>query len=380
MQEKDKKTKKAKVAAVGCGSYSPEALDAALNAAVSAAGGWPKKVRKAKKVLLKPNLLTARPPEHAVTTHPEFVRAVIRALRGIGVKKISVGDSPAGNHPWEKLWKETGMAEAASAEDAELLPFENIKRVELPDGETLPILKELDDFDAVVSLPKLKTHILTKITAAVKNSYGLIPGKAKSMFHGKHQSPADMGRFIADAYAPVKPDFVLMDAVVCMEGEGPANGRPFELGLVFAGEDAVAVDSAACRVYGYSPSDIPLLATAAEKGHGVADLDAIELLGDGWKTAESKRPKRSTSDFLHKIPPGLFHILTLILACRPRISTKDCVKCGICEKICSQNAISKDKHGNYKVDWRKCVLCMCCVESCPKHAIELKSLWTRWMN
>jgi len=373
------KGKKVKIASVKCSAYSAEDLEKALKSAISAVGGFPKKLKKAKKVLLKPNLLTARPPEHAVTTHPEFLRATIRVLKGIGVERIAVGDSPAGSHPWKKLWETTGIAEVAESEGAELLAFENIKRVELPGGETLPVLKELDEFDAVVSLPKLKTHILTKITAAVKNSYGLIPGKAKSMFHGQHQSPADMGRFLADAYAPVKPDFVLMDAVECMEGEGPANGKPFQLGLVFAGCDAVAVDAAACRVYGYKPGDIPLLATAADKGHGVADLAKIELVGDGWDVAEEKRPKRSTSDFLHKIPPGLFHVLTLILACRPKISKNECVKCGICEKICSQDAISRDKNGNFKVNWKKCVLCMCCVESCPKHAIELKSLWTRWL-
>jgi len=379
MTEK-KKTEKSKVAAVECAAYSADALDMALDSAISAAGGWPEKIRGAGKVLLKPNLLTARPPEHAVTTHPEFLRAAIRALRKAGVEKISVGDSPAGSHPWNKLWEVTGTASAAAAEGAELLPFENIKRVELPSGETMPILKELEDFDAVVSLPKLKTHILTKITAAVKNSYGLIPGKAKSMFHGKYQSPAAMGRFIAKSFGPVKPDFVLMDGVECMEGQGPANGRPFALGLVFAGADAVAVDSAACRVYGYAPSDIPLLETAAAVGHGVADLDMIDLTGGGWDVAASKRPKRSTSDFLHRIPPGMFHVLTLILACRPRISRKKCVKCGICAKVCSQDAISQDAAGNYKVDWRKCVLCMCCIESCPERAIELRSLWTRWMK
>ena len=368
---------KVKVAAIECGDYSRDFLSKAVDAAIDAAGGWPEKVRKAKKVLLKPNLLSARLPEQAVTTHPEFVRAVIQSLRKVGVKKIRLGDSPAGDHPWKNLWEATGMTEVAKAEGVELLPFENIKRVELPDGDTLPILKELDDFDAIVSLPKLKTHLLTKITAAVKNSYGLIPGKSKSVFHGRHQSPADMGRFLADAYGLLKPDFVLMDAVECMEGQGPANGRPFSLGVVLAGVDAVAVDSMACHAYGYEASDIPLLTTAAERGHGVADSALIEKTGGGWDAIKAKKPKRSTSDLLHKIPPALFSGLTMALACRPKISHDACVGCGICERVCAMNAISKDRKGRYKVAWRKCVLCMCCVESCPKHAIELKYLWSR---
>ena len=365
-----------KVSAVKCETYDLDELRAKVAESVELAGGWPESVLQAKRILLKPNLLSARSPEQAVTTHPEFVRAVIREVRESTSAELALGDSPAGSPTWKKLWSETGMRKVADDEGVELLPFENVKKVDSDRGDSVPILKELDDFDAVISLPKLKPHVLTKLTAAVKNSYGLIPGKAKSMFHGQYQAPVKMAEFLVDCYALLKPDFVVMDAVVCMEGEGPANGSPYELGVVFASADAVAVDSRACRVYGYRPEEIPLLAMTAARGLGVIDDESIEETGSAWDLVFDANPKRSMSDFLHKVPQSMFHLLTYILSYRPYVDQKKCVKCGMCAQVCSQNAITV-KNGKFIVNPQKCILCMCCMESCASHAIDLKSFWKR---
>ncbi len=362
-----------KVSAVKCESYTIELLTKKVQKAIFDVGGWPKKVLDAKSVLLKPNLLSARAPEEAVTTHPELVRVVIRELRRIGIENISLGDSPAGSSSWDKLWSATGMKQVCEEENVELLPFENVKRIECKNGTSLPVLKEFEDFGAVISLPKLKTHILTKLTGAVKNSYGLIPGKAKSMFHGDYQSPRQMGLFIADIFEHIKPDFVIMDGVVCMQGEGPANGSPFELGAIFVSEDPTALDASVCEVYNYKATDIPSLVRVAKNGVGIIDPDKIERTGDAWDIVASKNPKKSHSDFLHKIPEKMFHILTLFLSYRPCIDQKSCVKCGICAKVCSQDAIERRSDGSYRVKGKKCILCMCCMESCAEHAVELTS-------
>jgi len=367
------------VAALQCDSYNQEQLRKCVADAVKTAGGWPESVRKGAKVLLKPNLLTARPPEQAVTTHPELVRAVILELRGKKVAEIAIADSPAGSYSWQKLWETTGMLKIAEEEKVKLIPMDEFRTVEAGNGTSVPVMKELEDFDAVISLPKLKTHILTKITAAVKNSYGLIPGKAKSMFHGKYQSPKKMGEFIADIYDIIKPDFVIMDAVECMQGQGPANGSPFKLGVIFAGGDAVALDSCVCETYGYKAADIPLLVRAAKNGFGEIDEEKIERKGDAWDIVSEKKPKKSHSDLLHAIPEKMFHFLTLFLSFRPHINQKMCVKCGVCEKVCSQNAIIV-KNGKFIVQPGKCILCMCCMESCASHAIKLKTLWGRMLG
>jgi uncharacterized protein (DUF362 family)/ferredoxin len=367
------------VACVACSQYRLAELRRAVAEAVALVGGWPTAIRPGARVLLKPNLLSARPPEEAVTTHPEFVRAVICELRTAGVTDLTLGDSPAGDHAWETLWGATGMSRVADEEGVRLLPFERTRRIEIAGAGPAPLLAELDDFDAVISLPKLKTHLLTKLTAAVKNSYGLMPGAAKSGFHGQFPSPRKMAFFLAEFFRHARPDFVLMDAVECMVGDGPGNGRPHPLGRIFAGADAVAMDAAVAPAYGYRPDEIPLLVRCAELGLGVADPARIRRTGDGWPGLAEAALARSRSDFLHRIPEMLFLPMTWLLTCRPCIDPAKCVRCGACRAVCSQGAVEV-VDGRYRIAPRRCILCMCCLEACPHHAVELRSpgvrLWS----
>jgi uncharacterized protein (DUF362 family)/NAD-dependent dihydropyrimidine dehydrogenase PreA subunit len=369
---------KAIVSCLKCTSYDSDYLRVRVSEAVGLAGGFPEKVRRGSKVLLKPNILTAREPENAVTTHPEFIRAVIRLLKEIGAV-VTVGDSPAGVHSWEELWSKTGIKQVCSEEGVSLIPFENQKTVDFKDGKIeikIPVLKELEYFDAVISLPKLKTHVLTRMTGAVKNSYGLVIGQAKSHFHSVYPSPRKMSAFMGRLYGLLKPDFVIMDAILVMEGDGPNSGRPLTAGLVFAGADAVSVDSCACKVYGYSADDIPHIKTASELGYGTSDLALIEKKGDGFSEIGKVKCRRSKADFLFRIPEKLFYIITMVVRTRPMFDNHKCVRCGICAEACSQKAIYR-KNNSFAVKSSKCILCMCCIEACPYKAIVLRNSFQR---
>ncbi|HBM17405.1 MAG TPA: hypothetical protein DD381_13845 [Lentisphaeria bacterium] len=362
------------VACTKCASYDPELLSLKVREAIVLAGGFPKSIRKGARVLLKPNILSAREPENAVTTHPEVVRAVIRELKHIGAH-ITVGDSPAGLHPWDKLWNTTGIGKVCEEEGVQLIPFENQKTIDFSDGKInikIPVLKELDSFDAIVSIPKLKTHSLTKITGSVKNSYGLVIGYAKSHFHSIYPSPKKMSSFIGRLYGLLKPDFVIMDAVLSMEGDGPNSGMPFRTGLLFASCDGVALDSCACAVYGYKADEILHIKKASELGFGLSDMSMIDKKGEGFEEIGKVQYKRSKADFLFKIPEKLFFIVTMAIKTRPKFDYDKCVKCGICARICSQRAIYKRRE-IYKLTSSKCILCMCCIESCPHKALALRT-------
>ena len=374
---------KTKISSVECKTYEIEQLQAKIKEAIDLAGGFPAQIKPGSKILLKPNLLTATAPEAAVTTHPNIVRAVIRILKEQGITDITFGDSPAGKHSWEKLWAKTGMKKVAEEENVVLMPFENFKTIcieGIPELEHVPVLKELDNFDAVISLPKLKTHLLTKVTGAVKNSYGLIIGRAKSNFHGSFPSPRKMSDFIGRLYGNLRPDFVIMDAVECMEGDGPNYGKVKHVGAVIAGKDAVAVDSCACEVYGYSYSEINILQTAIKLEYGVAGKELVERTGNAWDAIANTKAKRAKADFLFKIPEKLFFLVTYFAKCRPVIDKKKCIRCSLCAEACSQKAITISKK-KCKVQGSKCVLCMCCIEACPYHAITLdySSFWKRFL-
>ena len=61
------------VSAVRCRDYEKDLIDTAVRRAVGLLGGMEKFIRPGARVLIKPNMLAAKPPEKAVTTHPEVV-------------------------------------------------------------------------------------------------------------------------------------------------------------------------------------------------------------------------------------------------------------------------------------------------------------------
>jgi uncharacterized protein (DUF362 family)/NAD-dependent dihydropyrimidine dehydrogenase PreA subunit len=366
------------VAAVRCPDYSAPAVERAVRAALAALGGISAHVRPGQTVLLKPNLLSARLPEQAVTTHPALMTALVRLCQEAGAARVWIGDSPAGQHAEAVLWEQTGMAAVAAATGAELKSFHGPLRTRSCAGLDLPSPAWLDEVDVLITVPKLKTHILTILTGAVKNQYGLVAGQAKANFHSHFPAPVAMSQFLAQLFGVFRPHLAVMDAVVAMEGEGPANGRPKFVGLILAGTDAVAVDAAAARVLNLAPARIPLLREAALRGFG--NLNDLELVGDGTAVLDAARLKPSLARFLQGIPEPLFRLVTRLVRWRPRIDRRLCNGCGICARTCPRSAIYWQPGGGPPagIDAARCILCMCCAESCPRHAIAMNRSLNPW--
>src|SRR3989339_1393913 len=115
---------KTNVSVIKCTSYEQSKVFDAVRRAVELAGGINSFVKPGERILLKPNLLSARLPERAITTHPEIVRAMVRLVRSAGATPL-IGDSPGGAVKGvERVWKETGMYALAQEDRVELINFE----------------------------------------------------------------------------------------------------------------------------------------------------------------------------------------------------------------------------------------------------------------
>lgn len=363
-----------KVSIEQCGDYESASVSAAVGRALDALGGLVRILDGAATVLVKPNLLSPRSPDEAVTTHPEVVRAVVLALAKAGVRRIWVGDSCAGAHSDECLWRETGLAEALKGTPAELRSFHDEVRPWNRGGRPFPAPAWLPEVDAIINLPKLKTHGLTMLTCGVKNMYGMVSGSAKAAYHAQYPSPRAMSGFLAEVYGAFRPTLTIVDAVVALEGEGPANGRPRHLGFIFAGQDAAAVDAVSVECLNVQAEQVPLLRRVADLGFGEIDSSRIERVGRGVEEWRTVRMKPSIARFLMRIPEPVFHFATRVLHCRPQVDDTLCVRCGVCKQLCSQDAIRIDPEtGRYRIDNRKCIVCLCCSEACPRHAIRTRS-------
>ncbi|MEI7901367.1 MAG: DUF362 domain-containing protein [bacterium] len=349
---------------VRCGDYGPALADA-VDRLLDLTGWLDPAALKGKRVLLKPNLLTDRVPEQAVTTHPELVRHVIRRFKGAGAQ-ITVGDSPASTANLKQVWQTTGMAAVCAEEDVPLISFEQAGvKVFERDGFTFSVARPVLEADLLVNLPKVKSHSLTLLTAAVKNIYGAIPGYSKTTLHRLHPKPATFGRLIKTLWPVIPPTWTIADGIVGMEGQGPANGRPVRLGFLAAAEDPFALDRALCEVLHIDARRVPYL--AAQRA---ADQTPYVVSGDSVTVPSFEIP--SGAHLLSLLPGWLVKRAGSIIWVRPAFSAAACIGCGLCEKACPVHAVALSSATHRPMlNLRRCISCSCCHEVCPAGAIRM---------
>jgi uncharacterized protein (DUF362 family)/Pyruvate/2-oxoacid:ferredoxin oxidoreductase delta subunit len=360
------------VALEKCVSYEGDAVKKAVADAVSACLGGDVDAVRGQTVLLKPNLLAAREPARGVTTHPAVVGAAIDLFQDLGAI-VSVGDSPAGAvRGVRRVWENTGMLELCEQKGVPLVNFEAGGSVaRQAGGKSYPISKAVLEFDRIVSIPKLKTHVLTLLTASVKNMFGCVPGFQKSALHLSYPRPEGMSRAIVDVFTLVRPWVTIVDAIDAMEGNGPSSGRPVRLGLIAAATDCVALDATLSTIIGLDPLRVPTTREAVRRGLGEATIGRITYPGlrPGEAAARGFAVPGNWKFLL--IPSFLGRLLERIVWVKPVISLELCTGCGDCARVCAAGAMEV-RRGKASVDDKRCVSCMCCHEACGFGAVDTR--------
>jgi len=380
-----KSTNSPRVSLVLCAEYSPASLDEAIAQAAEFAL-FPD--ISGKRILVKPNLLKAARVDKAVTTNPEFLSAVLRFLWKRGAKRIVVGDSPA-YQSGVSAAKTAGLYGAAIASGAEWTDFAPGKPRSVPEAKlvkSFTLASALDECDFVVNLPKLKTHRLMNYTGAIKNLFGLIPDLGKSGMHLRFADKDKFGTMLVDLGLSIPNCFNFMDGIVAMEGEGPGDGDPFQLGLVLASGDAAALDWTAALCIGYDPLRIPYLVDALRRrGRNPAapDIDigpgrVADVAAQGFKLLPYEGP---ASTAIAAMPAFARPFIKRIIADRPIFHPALCIGCSACVKICPAAALelSRNRQGQHqiRIDDAACITCFCCHEICPAHAISIGKVLSR---
>lgn len=335
-----------------------------------------------KRVLLKPNLLAKHTPERAVTTHPAMVRAVIRAVRRRGAASITVADSPGGVYNpgiLRSIYKVSGLTDVCREEGAAL--YTDCKSREVPaKGQVVKqftLLEPVLDCDVIINLPKLKTHMMTGLSAATKNLFGCIPGLQKAEWHMRFPDKERFGGMLVDLLCTVKPGFAILDGILAQEGDGPAGGTPRMVGIVAAAEDHLQMDLALCRMLGIRPKDVPYLNAAISRGLCPEQFDPACAKGEGELCRPIPGYRLPSSwgsvDFADKAPRAVRWAVPAVerlLAPRPVINKSRCIGCGKCAEICPQHTITVQ--GTAHIHAARCIRCFCCHEMCPVKAIDTR--------
>jgi|WetSurMetagenome_2_1015567.scaffolds.fasta_scaffold00108_43 uncharacterized protein (DUF362 family)/Pyruvate/2-oxoacid:ferredoxin oxidoreductase delta subunit len=370
-----------KVAVVSCDSYDRETVRAAVRRAISLMGGLSAVARPDETILVKPNALVGAHPDRCITTHPSVFGAVCECLAEHGCR-VTYGDSPALYEGWgrcEGALRKAGFAAAAEELGIGCADFANGKQVKNAGSGShrlFVIANGVLAADGVVSLPKLKTHGLTRITGAIKNQYGCVPGAHKGQYHAAAPDVHGFSRLLAAITAFIKPRLYVMDAVIAMEGNGPMNGSPRKVGAILASCDPVALDTVACRLVNLDPRFVPTLAAGEEWGLGTADSLRIDIVGDGIKSL-AVRDFRVTRNAPLVLPEhGAARFIRSAVVSRPVISAGACTRCGACVRACPVKPAALEwgpagakRPPVYK--YGRCIRCYCCHEICPSGAIRV---------
>jgi len=361
-----------RVSIVRCSDYS--GVKASIQEALTLIGGLESVISPGNRVLLKPNVLAIRAPEAAVTTHPAVVAAMCELVReagGVPVIGDGSGIAKPGSTTTSEAFRASGIEGVASTCGAELINFETSGYIEVsvPDARQFPSLyisKAVLEADVVISLPKLKTHELTLYTGAVKNFFGAVPQKIRKQAHALEDRDR-FGEAIVDIYSVVKPHLAVMDGVIGMEGNGPANGTPIPSGVIMAAYDCVALDVVASELIGLDPLKVPTTRAALSRGFGTRQP---ELAGISLQEL-NLRFKIPEGGATAMVPSFLMRALRKQLTVKPFINTSKCASCKACVMNCSAHAI-EEVGRTLKINQQKCIQCYCCRELCPNDAVEIK--------
>jgi uncharacterized protein (DUF362 family)/NAD-dependent dihydropyrimidine dehydrogenase PreA subunit len=324
-----------------------------------------------KRVLIKPNVLRASEASEGIVTHPAVLRAVVEKVETMRPAAIVVGDNPGlfSYGANEASFQQTGLMAAAKGY------YQNIGNDSLqvkfnPEFmSTVSLSRIVLDADIIISLPKFKTHGLTVITGAIKNSYGFLPGAQKAKLHQAAGSPERFHEVVVEVFRLRVPDFFLMDAVVGMEGNGPASPDLREVGLILASDNGVALDAVMATMMGCEPALLRFLRQAREMGLGDYDLNQIEVIGELKKLPGFKLPPLGGEAILQN--ETIQSMICQKALLRPQADPELCSGCGTCVDQCPVSALSMN--GDLpQVDADTCITCFCCQEICPEKAMTLK--------
>ena len=322
-----------------------------------------------KTFMIKPNLLSWRKAEDPSCTHPQVILNCAKLLLDNGAAKVAVIENP-GTRDTPSIIRDMGLSDAlkslgvevancARYETTDLAPEARCRRMELA--------AEFRDFDAVVNLAKAKTHAMMTITLAVKNLFGLVRGSERFAWHlaagASYPHFADM---LIDIALTVKPQINILDAVICMEGNGPGSGEPTFRGFLAGAETPFALDAAVAPLLG--APDCPQLAQMRQRGL----LPETTAVGEIPEVETLRMPEKENAlDMSAYLPGFLARYLKKKLVSHPLVMVPRCIGCGVCARVCPPQSL-KINGGKPDFDLKNCIRCYCCQEHCPQGAIVVK--------
>ena len=360
-----------------CDNYRIYRVTEALERLFEGMGGIDSIVRPGMRVVIKPNLLTAKKTDDAATTHPSVIQAIAALVQKAG-GLVCIADSPGGPYNTSSLrrvYSMTGMEEAADQTGAQLNFDLRVEKIDNPDAlivKSLKILKPLRDADLIINVAKLKTHRFMAYTGAVKNMFGSIAGLEKADYHLRLDQHDKFADCLIDIYLAAKPQINIIDGIIGMEGEGPGSGVPKYLGALIGSKNGFAADLAALDLINVDYRQVPVMKRAEERKLFTASQVVFEGADISSIRCEDFDVPALAYPGKRRLGRRILFLIERIFRPKPEIVQESCIACGKCIEVCPPKTIHKDEDNRVIIDYGKCIRCFCCHEFCPEKAVRIR--------
>ena len=274
--------------------------------AVEALGGIGEFVGEGDRVLIKPNICGGNPDIPGSFTRIEVVDELVEMIREVGAEPV-VADADMIWTRFDPVAEAQGWTAWAEEAGVPLVNLSKTERVRFNFGVgsstlTVPVSREMVEADVVVSVPTMKTHILTGVTMGMKNMYGTFTEENKAKYHR-----FGIEGVICDVNRAFTPNLTVIDGTIGGEAWGPLSCTPVGFQTVVASNDVVAADAVACQLMGYDPLEIVHIRMAHEEGLGDAGVrfDLGELPYGHPKDGGWERPDSRVAVFYNELMESL---------------------------------------------------------------------------
>jgi len=254
---------------------------AATRAAVEMLGGMSTVVKPGQRVVIKPNMSFADPPEYATNTHPLVVRELARMCREAGAADIRILDNPLRSA--DICMERSGIR--AACQD---LPETSVRALQepsffveeaIPKGEAMTSNRFMRDVlraDVLIAAPVAKSHSGAGVSLSMKGMMGLIYERGLMHRRGLHET-------IVDLNTRIPANLAVVDATRVLSTNGPQGpGRVLRENTVIASRDFVAADAYTVGKFEWwgrrmRPEQVKYIRLAHQRGLGRMDVENLAV-------------------------------------------------------------------------------------------------------
>ncbi len=359
-----------------------QSVEDAVKKAIRLVGGMESAVNTGDKVYLKPNFVAPRDSAQGATTDLEVIRVVAEEVRRCGGFPV-LFETPAVEFNKKCVYDYLGVYDFAKKNGIQIVndSIDWIK-VPVPGGRVFKSLKipKILHQAKIINLPKLKTHVLAKMTCGMKNLIGLLADSEKRRVHigGVQAAIADISKVFC-------PALTVVDAITCQEGDGPTYGDKINLGLIVSGKDMASVDKVCSQLIGLPWENVKYI-RLSDSQRTAGDIKVVgEPIAD-VHVSFSVPQKSAFFDLGARLIYGMdaffskffskpfIQVLygTGYVGTNVKLLKQKCDGCGDCLRVCPIEGVLNIERG--KVYYKNCIRCLNCYVVCKQKAITVKGV------